>query len=69
MMSATADETSVPKIAGAAPNFPAPTSQSLEVTIEKPSFAKAGHAAAKIAIAIAMTIAGTTNAQAVVTIS
>jgi hypothetical protein len=69
MIKATVEETSVPKIAGAAPNFPALTSQSLEVTMDSPSFAKAGHAAAKTAIAIAITSAGTTNAQAVVTIS
>jgi len=69
MMRASADETSVPKIAGAAPNLPALTSQSLDVTIDRPSFEKAGQAPAKIAIAIAITSAGTTSAQAVVTIS
>jgi hypothetical protein len=69
MMSATAEETSVPKIAGAAPNFPAPTSHSLDVTIDSPSLAKAGHAATKMAIAMAATSAGTTSAHAVVAIS
>jgi hypothetical protein len=68
-MSATADETIVPKIAGAAPNLPALTSQSLDVTIDSPSFENAGQAPAKIAMAIANTSAGTTRAQAVVTTS
>ena len=69
MINATVEETSVPNMAGAAPNFPALTSQSLDVTIDNPSFEKAGHAAANIAIAIAITSAGTTSAQAVVTVS
>src|SRR3954453_5833461 len=64
MISAIADETSVPNNAGAAPKCPAATSQSLEVTIEKPSLENAGQAAAKIATAIATTRAGTTSAQA-----
>jgi hypothetical protein len=69
MTNATADETIVPNSAGAAPNLPAPTSQSLDVTIDAPSPESAGHAAAKIATAIATTRAGTTNAHAVVNIS
>src|SRR6476619_7515524 len=64
--SATADDTRVPKSAGAAPNLPAPTSQWLELTMEESSFANAGHAAAKIATAIATTSAGTIRAQAAV---
>src|SRR5436305_9198732 len=66
--SATAEDTSVPKSAGAAPKCPLATSQSLAVRIDKPSFANAGHAAANMAIAIATTIAGTTSAQPAVTI-
>ena len=69
MMRASTDETSVPKMAGAAPNFPACTSQSLDVTMDSPSFEKAGQAPAKIAIEIAMTSAGITSAHAVVIIS
>src|SRR3954465_7028141 len=61
------EETSVPKIAGAAQKWPPPTSQSLEVTMESPSLESAGHAAAKIATAMAITSAGTTRAQMVVT--
>jgi hypothetical protein len=56
-------------MAGAAPNFPACTSQSLDVTMDSPSFEKAGQAPAKIAIEIAMTSAGITSAHAVVIIS
>ncbi|HMI45765.1 MAG TPA: hypothetical protein VK491_06340 [Gemmatimonadaceae bacterium] len=69
MINATTEDTRVPKIAGAAPNFPALTSQSLELTIDNHTFAKAGQAAAKIAIAIAITSAGTISAHAVVTTS
>ncbi len=63
MISATADETKVPNSAGAAPKCPPLTSQSLVVTIDRPSLANAGQAAAKMATAIATTSAGTTNAQ------
>ncbi len=66
MIKATAEETSVPYSAGAAPKWPALTSQSLVVTIDSPSLEKAGHAATKIASAIATTSAGTTNAHAAV---
>src|SRR5881396_2127245 len=69
MISATADETRVPNTAGPAPKWPLATSQSLVVTMEKPSLENAGHAAAKIATAIATTSAGITIAQAAVRVS
>ena len=69
MISATADETRVPKTAGAAPKCPFATSQSLEVTMDSPSLENAGQAAAKIATAMATTSAGITIAQPAVRIS
>ena len=63
---ATAEETRVPNKAGAAPNEPPATSQLLDVTMDNPSLANAGQAAAKIATAIDITSAGTTSAHATV---
>src|SRR5688572_21727934 len=61
------DETIVPNNAGAAPNFPARTSHSLEVMKPRPNVLIAGHAATIIATPISIRSSGTKAANAVVT--
>jgi hypothetical protein len=61
------DETSVPYIAGAAPNFPACTFHSLVVMNDRPAADSAGHAATPIATAISSSSAGIISANAVMT--
>jgi hypothetical protein len=66
MISAIADETRVPKIAGAAPNTPLTGSHLLDVRKDKPNFWNAGMPAAAISTAMSPRSSGTHIAKNVI---
>ena len=63
---AIADETTVPKIAGAAPKWPWTASHSLEVRNPNPAALNAGQPALKMAMAMAPSMTGIDSAAAAV---